>query len=110
MTMTKVPEAHNQIDDFLHGLEKLVSEHFVDKKNFYLCGTWVGPHPEDGGGTMIFGGHLIKVGGWKPDGMEFAKSKVAVASAALTITSLMPEGEDRKSAEQTVIRSLRTEL
>ena len=97
----------SHIDDFLHGLDKLAHE-YLDT-HAILCATYVSPGVgTDAGGFMIVGGHLIKVPGWQPDGMEFTKSKVAVAAAAFAITSLMPAGVERDEAERLVAKSLNT--
>lgn len=105
--MESVAKSHNRIDDFLHGLDKLAREY--PEVHTILCATYVSPGVGiDAGGFMIVGGHLIRVPGWQPEGMEVTKSKVAVVAAAFAITSLMPAGVERAEAERLVSKSLST--
>ena len=72
-----------------------------------LCATYVSPGVKvDAGGFVIVGRHVHKVPGWQPDGPEYAKAKIALASAAFTVASLMPAGEQRGIVEKSVASSL----
>jgi hypothetical protein len=98
-------DVHYPVYQFLNDLEMLALKH--SDINYDLCATYISPGiARDSGGFIILGGRLIRVPGWKPDSPEFAKAKVAVASAALAIASLMPPGEERTEVETSLFKSL----
>ncbi len=104
--MATATKSRKGIDEFLKDVEKLVLE--CPEVHVTLCATYVSPGVKvDAGGFIIVGGHLIKVPGWRPDGAEFAKGKIAIASAAFTMASFMPAGEQREAAEKAVAGTLK---
>ncbi len=104
--MATATKLRKGIDEFLADVEKLVLE--CPEVHVTLCATYVSPGVKvDAGGFMIVGGHLIRVPGWQPDGVEFAKAKVAMTSAAFALASLMPAGEQRGVVEKAVAGSLK---
>ena len=101
--MANTPKNSKRIQEFFDDLGKFALK-YADI-NYELCATYVSPGVTvDAGGFIIIGGHLVKVPGWQPDGMESNKANIAVASAALTITSLMPAGEERQKAEKMLLK------
>lgn len=104
--MATATQSHRGIDELVKDIEKLVLE--CPDVHVTLCATYVSPGVKvDAGGFVIVGGHLIRVPGWQPNGPEFAKAKIAMASAAFTITSLMPAGEHREAVEKAVAGALK---
>ncbi len=98
-------EVHHPIYEFLNDLEMVALKH--SGIDYDLCATYVSPGVgRDAGGFIILGGRLIRVPGWTPDSPDFAKAKLAVASAALAIASLMPVGAERTEVEASVLNSL----
>jgi len=101
-------DVHYPVYQFLNDFEMLALKH--SDISYDLCATYVSPGiARDGGGFIILGGRLIRVPGWKPGSPEFAKAKIAVANAALTIASLMPPGEERTEIETALFKSLGVE-
>jgi hypothetical protein len=98
-------EVHYRIYQFLNDVEMLALKNSDVKCD--LCATFISPGVgREAGGFIISGGRLIRVPGLKPDSPEFARAKVAVANAALTIASLMPPGEERTELETSLFNSL----
>ena len=103
--MATATKSQRGVDELLKDMQKLVRE--CPEIHLTLCATYVSPGVKvDAGGFIIVGGRIIKVPGWQPDSAEFAKAKIAMASAAFTITSSMPAAE-RGAAEQAVARTLK---
>ena len=94
------------INEFLKDVEKLVLEY--PEVHVTLCATYVSPGVKgDWGGFMIVGGRIIRVPGWQPDGPEMAKAKIATASAAFTMASMISAEEERAVAEKAVASTLK---
>jgi len=98
-------EVHYRIYQFLNDVEMLALKNSDIKCD--VCATFISPGAgREAGAFIISGGRVIRVPEWKPDSPEFARAKVAVANAALTIVSLMPPGKEREELETSLFNSL----
>jgi hypothetical protein len=98
-------EVHYRINQFLNDVEMLALKNADIKCD--VCATFISPGAaREAGGFILSGGRLIRVPECKPDSPEFARAKVAMANAALTIASLLPPGKERTELERSLFNSL----